>query len=65
MYAEPVAQPNRSLLLETIGYRPDRSYGPDEGPRVAIDTVLRYLYPNPEQGAEPLIPDITSKSAFG
>lgn len=66
MYAEPVAQPKRrALLLGTIGYRPDRSYGPDEGPRVAIDTVLRYLYPNPEQAAARLITDITSRSAFG
>lgn len=66
MYAEPVAHPRRrALLLGTIGYRPDRPYGPDEGPRVAIDTVLRYLYPNPEQAAERLITDITSQSAFG
>lgn len=65
LYAEPLAQPKRMLLLGSFSYRPDRPYGPDEGLRVAIDTVLRYLYPNPEQAAERLITDITSKSAFG
>jgi hypothetical protein len=48
-----------------VRYRPDRPYGPDEGPQVVIDTVLRYLYLDPERAAERLITDVTSKSAFG
>ncbi|MFW6080115.1 MAG: hypothetical protein ACODAE_10870, partial [Gemmatimonadota bacterium] len=55
MYAEPLAHPKQMLFLGPMRHRPSRPYGPDEGPQVAIDALLRYLYLDPEKAAERLI----------